>query len=303
MIKKLEFDNALKTETRNPNSMDLDQLSTLEIIRLMNDEDKKVANAVRTNDKIIAALSDEVIKAFKKGARLVYVGSGTSGRLGVLDASECPPTFGVDSNMVIGLISGGQDAIYAAKEGMEDNKAKAIEDLKEIEFSKDDILVGIAASGRTPYVIQAIEYAKEVGAVTGSIVCNENSPISALSDYPIEAIVGPEVLTGSTRLKAGSAQKMILNMISTSSMVGIGKVYQNLMVDVKPTNDKLRERAQNIVIEITGVDRNTAKEYLLTSNNNVKLAIVMIMTNSSKEEAMDKLEKAKGFLREALDGK
>ena len=299
----MECKNTMKTESRNPDSMNLDELSTLEIVRLMNDEDKKVSEAVRANDHIIAGLADEVIKAFKKGGRLVYIGSGTSGRLGVLDASECPPTFGVDSNMVIGLISGGQDAVYSAKEGMEDNRAKAIEDLKEINFTKDDVLVGIAASGRTPYVIQAIEYAKEMGAVTGSIVCNENSPISAISDYPIEAIVGPEVLTGSTRLKAGSAQKMILNMISTSSMVGIGKVYQNLMVDVKPTNEKLRKRAQNIVIEITGADRDTAKEYLTKSNNNVKLAIVMILTHSSKEEAMDKLDKAKGFLREAIDGK
>lgn len=296
----MECKKNLKTETRNPDSMNLDKLSTLEIVRLMNDEDKKVSEAVSTNAEMIADLSDEVINTFKKGGRLVYIGSGTSGRLGVLDASECPPTFGVDSNMVIGLISGGQDAIYSAKEGMEDNKAKAIEDLKDIEFSKDDILVGIAASGRTPYVIQAIEYAKEIGAVTGSIVCNENSPISAISDYPIEAIVGPEVLTGSTRLKAGSAQKMILNMISTSSMVGIGKVYQNLMVDVKPTNDKLRKRAKNIVIEITKADEKLAKSTLEKTNWNVKEAICMIELGCNKKEAREKIQSANGFLKEAL---
>lgn len=296
----MECKNIVKTEARNSDSMKLDKLSTLEIIKLMNDEDKKVADAVRANDQIIADLSDEVIKAFNKGGRLIYIGAGTSGRLGILDASECPPTFGVGSDMVIGLISGGQDAVYVAKEGMEDNKAKAIEDLKEIKFSKDDVLIGISASGTTPYVIQALEYAKEVDAVTGSIVCNKNSLMSAFSDYPIEAVVGPEVLTGSTRLKSGSAQKMILNMISTSSMIGIGKVYQNLMVDVKPTNEKLRKRAQNIIIEITGVDRDEAKQYLSKSNNNVKIAIVMIMTNCSKEEAMEKLDEANGFLREAL---
>ncbi|WP_073998241.1 N-acetylmuramic acid 6-phosphate etherase [Anaerococcus urinomassiliensis] len=296
----MECKKNLKTETRNPDSMNLDKLSTLEIVRLMNDEDKKVSEAVSTNAEMIADLSDEVINTFKKGGRLVYIGSGTSGRLGVLDASECPPTFGVDSDMVIGLISGGQDAIYSAKEGMEDNKAKAIEDLKDIEFSKDDILVGIAASGRTPYVIQAIEYAKEIGAVTGSIVCNENSPISAISDYPIEAIVGPEVLTGSTRLKAGSAQKMILNMISTSSMVGIGKVYQNLMVDVKPTNDKLRKRAKNIVIEITKADEKLAKSTLEKTNWNVKEAICMIELGCNKKEAREKIQSANGFLKEAL---
>lgn len=297
----MECEKNLKTETRNPDSMNLDKLSTLEIIRLMNAEDRKVSEAVSTNAEMIADLSDEVINAFKKGGRLVYIGSGTSGRLGVLDASECPPTFGVDANMVIGLISGGQDAIYAAKEGMEDNKAKAIEDLKEIGFSKYDILIGIAASGRTPYVIQAIEYAKEIGAVTGSIVCNENSPISAISDYPIEAIVGPEVLTGSTRLKAGSAQKMILNMISTSSMIGIGKVYQNLMVDVKPTNDKLRKRAKNIVIEITKVDEKLAISTLDKTNWNVKEAICMIILNCNIDKAKNILESSNGFLREALE--
>lgn len=290
------------TEMRNQNSMNLDELSSLEIVRLMNNEDKKVIDAVRANDTIIAGLIDEVIRSFNNNGRLIYIGSGTSGRLGVLDASECPPTFGTDPKQVLALISGGYEAAYTAKEGMEDNKEKAVEDLKEINLTSNDVLVGIAASGSTPYVIRALEYAKELGCMTGSICCNKSSPISKISDYPIEAVVGPEVLTGSTRLKSGTAQKMILNMISTGSMVGVGKVFENLMVDVKPTNNKLVKRARSIVMEITGASEIAVIDALEKSNNNVKAAIVMIINDLEYEQAIKKLDGANGFLREAING-
>lgn len=288
------------TEMRNQNSMNLDELSSLEIVRLMNNEDKKVIDAVRANDTIIAGLIDEVIRSFNNHGRLIYIGSGTSGRLGVLDASECPPTFGTDPKQVLALISGGYEAAYTAKEGMEDNKEKAVEDLKEINLTSNDVLVGIAASGSTPYVIRALEYAKELGCMTGSICCNKSSPISKISDYPIEAVVGPEVLTGSTRLKSGTAQKMILNMISTGSMVGVGKVFENLMVDVKASNNKLKIRAKNIVKEITQTSDELASEYLQKTEGNVKEAICMIKLNCSRETARAKLESTNGFLRKAL---
>lgn len=288
------------TESRNPKSKKLDQMTSLEIIKVMNEEDKKVAYAVEDCLEIIGKLIDEITKSFANGGRLIYVGSGTSGRLGVLDASECPPTFGTDPNKVVALISGGNEAIYEAKEGIEDDKDQAILDLKNINLCQEDILVGIAASGRTPYVISAIEYAKSLGVVTGSIACNENSEISKISDYPIEAVVGPEVLTGSTRLKAATAQKMILNMLTTASMVRSGKAYENLMVDVKASNNKLKKRAKKIVKEITQTSDEIASEYLQKTEGNVKEAICMIKLNCSRETARAKLESTNGFLRKAL---
>lgn len=288
------------TESRNPKSKKLDQMTSLEIIKVMNEEDKKVAYAVEDCLEIIGKLIDEITKSFANGGRLIYVGSGTSGRLGVLDASECPPTFGTDPNKVVALISGGNEAIYEAKEGIEDDKDQAILDLKNINLCQEDILVGIAASGRTPYVISAIEYAKSLGVVTGSIACNENSEISKISDYPIEAVVGPEVLTGSTRLKAATAQKMILNMLTTASMVRSGKAYENFMVDVKASNNKLKKRAKKIVKEITQTSDEIASEYLQKTEGNVKEAICMIKLNCSRETARAKLESTNGFLRKAL---
>lgn len=288
------------TESRNPKSKKLDQMTSLEIIKVMNEEDKKVAYAVEDCLEIIGKLIDEITKSFANGGRLIYMGSGTSGRLGVLDASECPPTFGTDPNKVVALISGGNEAIYEAKEGIEDDKDQAILDLKNINLCQEDILVGIAASGRTPYVISAIEYAKSLGVVTGSIACNENSEISKISDYPIEAVVGPEVLTGSTRLKAATAQKMILNMLTTASMVRSGKAYENLMVDVKASNNKLKKRAKKIVKEITQTSDEIASEYLQKTEGNVKEAICMIKLNCSRETAKARLESANGFLRKAL---
>jgi N-acetylmuramic acid 6-phosphate etherase len=238
-----------------------------------------------------------VVKAFKNGGRLIYVGAGTSGRLGILDASECPPTFGVEPTLVQGLIAGGEKAILKAIEGAEDDEESGQLDLKAISINEKDVVVGIAASGRTPYVIGALKYANEVGATTASISNNKHSVIGKIAQIAIEVETGPEVLTGSTRLKAGTAQKLVLNMISTASMIGIGKVYENLMVDVQPTNKKLVERSKRIIMEATGVDYNTAQTYFLRANQEVKPAIVMILLNCSYEEALDKLEKSNGFIR------
>jgi N-acetylmuramic acid 6-phosphate etherase len=287
----------LTTELRNPKSMDLDKKSVKEILLLMNEEDSTVPLAIKKEiDKIESAVS-ETIKAFRNGGRLIYVGAGTSGRLGILDASECPPTFGVDHSLVQGLIAGGEKAILKAIEGAEDDEEQGSNDLKAIGLNEKDVVVGIAASGRTPYVIGALKYANEVGASTVSISNNKNSVIGKIAKIAIEVETGPEVLTGSTRLKAGTAQKLILNMISTTSMIGIGKVYENLMVDVQPTNKKLVERSKRIIMEATGVDYETAQNYFEKANQQVKPAIVMILLNCSYEEAIDKLDKANGFIR------
>lgn len=290
-----------KTESRNEKSSNLDSMSPLEIVSLMNYEDAQIAGYIRDSLKDIASVVEQVIKTFKENGRLVYIGAGTSGRLGVLDASECPPTFSVDHNKVIALIAGGKSAMFQATENSEDSEVNVICDLKEINFSEKDILVGITASGRTPYVVSGIKYAKSLGAKTASIACNINSIVSKLSNYPIEVEVGAEVLTGSTRLKAGTATKMILNMISTASMVGIGKVYQNYMVDLKVSNKKLRKRAQRIVIEVTGVSDDEAILALEESNLDVKLAIYKILSGKSIEKSKDDLYKSGGFLRRALN--
>jgi len=287
----------LTTELRNPKSMELDNKSIKEVLLLMNEEDATVPLAVKKEIDNIESVVKEVVKAFKNGGRLIYVGAGTSGRLGILDASECPPTFGVEPTLVQGLIAGGEKAILKAIEGAEDDEESGQLDLKAISINEKDVVVGIAASGRTPYVIGALKYANEVGATTASISNNKHSVIGKIAQIAIEVETGPEVLTGSTRLKAGTAQKLVLNMISTASMIGIGKVYENLMVDVQPTNKKLIERSKRIIMEATGVDYDTAQTYFLRANQEVKPAIVMILLNCSYEEALDKLEKSNGFIR------
>lgn len=290
----------LITEQRNPNTMDIDRLSALEIVQKMNDEDQKVAIAVRENLPQIAAAVEQIVTAFKNGGRLVYIGAGTSGRLGVLDASECPPTFGVPSEMVVGLIAGGERALRHPIEGAEDNKQAGVADLQAINFDNKDVLVGIAASGRTPYVIGALEYANELGATTVSIASNPNSAMSQVAKIAIETVVGAEVLTGSSRLKSGTAQKLVLNMLTTASMILIGKCYQNLMVDVQASNEKLKARAIRIVMQATECERETAEKVLVETAGNAKLAIMMILANVDKITAETLLAKHQGRLEAAL---
>lgn len=288
------------TETRNLKSMKLDSMSIGEILTLINEEDKKVPESIQEVIPEIEKAVELVIEAFNNNGRLIYMGAGTSGRLGVLDAVECPPTFGVDKTKVMGLIAGGEKAFIEAQEGAEDSKELAVEELKEIGLGPNDIVCGIAASGRTPYAIGGIEYAKKLGCKTIAISCNKKSKIGAIADIAIEVEVGPEVLTGSTRMKAGTAQKLILNMISTASMTGIGKVYENLMVDLKITNIKLQERAKNNVIQITGCSYEVAQEVLEKADNQVKVAIIMVLLKCSKKEALERLNESRGFIREAI---
>ncbi len=292
--------NHLTTEQRNDKTMNLDQMTSLELASTMNEEDEKVIYAIREILPEISQMIDEVTKAFKKGGRLIYMGAGTSGRLGVLDAVECPPTFGTDPEMVVGLIAGGEKAFVKAVEGAEDFEHLADEDLDRLEISDRDVVVGIAASGRTPYVIEGLRYARSKGCVTGAVACNANSLVGKEADIVMEAVVGPEVLTGSTRLKAGSAQKMILNMITTGSMVGIGKAYENLMIDVMQTNEKLVTRAENMVMTVTECERALAKEKLKEAEGSVKLAILSILSGLSIEDSKERLEETEGHLREAI---
>ncbi|MDO4499636.1 MAG: N-acetylmuramic acid 6-phosphate etherase [Erysipelotrichaceae bacterium] len=288
------------TERRNPDSMNLDEMTSLEIVTLMNNEDKKVPEAISTILPEIALLVDKTAKAFEEGGRLVYMGAGTSGRLGVLDASECPPTYGVDPDMVVGLIAGGDRALRFPIEGAEDSKELGKEDLIKINLTNKDVVVGIAASGRTPYVIGGLEYAKEIGAYTAAIACNKNTAIGQTADLALEAEAGPEILTGSTRLKSGTTQKLILNMITTASMVRIGKAYQNLMVDVQQSNEKLQRRAENIVIEATGIEREEARTYIDKASGSVKLAIVMVLTGKDVNVAKDLLSRNKGHVKACI---
>lgn len=290
----------LSTETRNPNSMMLDTMSVAEILNLMNSEDQTVPQRIHEQLPQIEAAVEKVIQQFKNGGRLIYLGAGTSGRLGVLDAAECVPTFGTDPTLVQGLIAGGQSAMTVAVEGAEDSVNLAEEDLKNLQLNKNDSVVGLAASGRTPYVIGALKYAQKVGAATISISCNKDAEISKFADYPIEVVTGPEVLTGSTRLKAGTAQKLILNMISTTSMIKLGKAYQNLMIDVKPTNDKLVERSKRIIMQATDCDYQTAEKNFLAANKDVKVAIIMILTGTDKDTAIKNLKQNDGFVRKAM---
>ncbi|ASU21629.1 N-acetylmuramic acid 6-phosphate etherase [Vibrio anguillarum] len=291
----------LISEGRNPDTMDIDLLSAQEIVERLNQQDKHVPLAVEKVLPEIALAVDRITYAFKHGGRLIYIGAGTSGRLGVLDASECPPTFGVSDQMVIGLIAGGKEAMFSAQEGAEDCAELGIQDLKSVHFTDQDVVVGIAASGRTPYVIGALEYANDLGATTIALSCNPDSPIAELAQIAISPVVGPEALTGSTRLKSGTAQKLVLNMLTTASMIRLGKSYQNLMVDVKATNRKLIARAVRIVMQATDCERAEAEYLLAQSNNNVKVAILMHLTGLSYAEAMDKLTESDGFLRRAME--
>ncbi|MEE6452383.1 N-acetylmuramic acid 6-phosphate etherase [Gottfriedia acidiceleris] len=290
----------LTTETRNEKTMNLDEMSIEEFLTVMNEEDAKVAAAVRNEIPNISKAVGRIVTAFKSGGRLIYIGAGTSGRIGLLDAVECPPTFGTSPEEVVGLIAGGEKAFIKAVEGAEDSEELAIEDLKGINLSKNDIVVGIAASGRTPYVIGGLKYAKEIGASTVAVSCNKGSKIGQEAEIAIEVVNGPEVLTGSTRLKAGTSQKLVCNMLSTASMVGIGKVYGNLMVDVQSTNEKLVERSKRIVMEATSCTYEIAEEYLTKSNQSPKVAIVMILTGFSYEQAIEQLKKSEGFVRKAV---
>ena len=293
--------STLITEQRNPNSIHVDSLSALEIVQLMNEEDKQVPLAIEKCLPLIAQAVERIVAAFQQDGRLVYIGAGTSGRLGVLDASECPPTFGVSPEMVKGIIAGGERALRHPIEGAEDSKAQAVVDLQTIQFSSKDVLVGIAASGRTPYVIGALEYAKSLGSVTVSIASNPNSAMANIVDIAIDTVVGPEVLTGSSRLKSGTAQKLVLNMLTTASMILMGKCYQNLMVDVQASNEKLKARAIRIVMQATDCDKALAEEILKQADQNAKLAIMMILSGLDRAQAEALLEKHQGKLQLALE--
>lgn len=292
--------NHLGTEQRNEKTKDLDLLSTMEIIQIMNEEDLNVVAGVKQALPQIEKVVQAMIEALSNGGRIVYVGAGTSGRTGIIDAVECGPTFSCTYEF-LGLIAGGYGAIVKAVEGAEDKKELCVEDLKNNQFSSKDLLVGVAASGRTPYVIGGIEYAKSLGAKTACVCCNIGTEIGQLVDYPIEVSAGPEILTGSTRLKSGTCQKVIINMLSTAAMVGMGKVYKNLMVDVMATNIKLVERCRQIVMAATDCDWETADAALKQTDNHCKEAIVMILLGVGVEEAKAKLADAKGWVRKAVE--
>ncbi|KJV28758.1 N-acetylmuramic acid 6-phosphate etherase [Pantoea sp. SM3] len=288
------------TEGRNPASQNIDELSTEAMLRVINDEDKKVALAVEAIVPQIAQVVDAITAAFSKGGRLIYCGAGTSGRLGILDASECPPTFGTPRSQVVGLIAGGHTAILQAVENAEDNVEQGAQDLKDINFNANDVLVGIAASGRTPYVLGALAYAKQQGAFSAALTCNPNSPMSQAADVALTPVVGPEVVTGSSRMKAGTAQKLVLNMLTTGAMIRSGKVYGNLMVDVEATNQKLVQRQINIVKQATDCDEATAQQALNACHGHCKTAIVMVLAGLDANEAKALLKQNSGFIRNAL---
>ncbi|WP_312666606.1 N-acetylmuramic acid 6-phosphate etherase [Pantoea sp. CTOTU49201] len=288
------------TEGRNPASQNIDELSTEAMLRVINHEDKKVALAVEAIVPQIAQVVDAITQAFSKGGRLIYCGAGTSGRLGILDASECPPTFGTPRSQVVGLIAGGHTAILQAVENAEDNVEQGAQDLRDIQFNANDVLVGIAASGRTPYVLGALAYARQQGAYTAALTCNPNSPMSQAADVALTPVVGPEVVTGSSRMKAGTAQKLVLNMLTTGAMIRSGKVYGNLMVDVEATNQKLVQRQVNIVKQATDCDDATAQQALAACNGHCKTAIVMVLAGLTADEAKSLLSQNQGFIRNAL---
>lgn len=293
----------LVTESRNPNSEKIDTLSTFEMLKVINDEDKKVALAVEKTLPEITLVVDAVVNAFQNQGRLIYIGAGTSGRLGILDASECPPTYGSAPELVVALIAGGEKAILSAVENAEDNREQAVMDLKALSFNKNDLLVGIAASGRTPYVLGAMEYALGLGSTVASVSCNPQSPMTELATIAITPIVGPEVVTGSSRMKAGTAQKLVLNMITSGAMIRMGKVFGNLMVDVEATNAKLVQRQKNIVVEATDCSFEDAEQALNACAFHCKTAIVMILLSIDASSAKKKLQSSKGFIRSTLSVK
>lgn len=281
----------LITEARNPASTHIDTMSTINMVKTINAEDQKVAQAVAKQIETIALAIDQAAEKFADGGRLIYIGAGTSGRLGVLDATELVPTYGIEPKRAVGLIAGGKEALFTAVEGAEDSMTLGINDLQKIKLTADDIVIGVAASGRTPYVVGGLKYARRSHALTIAIACVSKSVIGQNADIAIEAIVGPEVITGSTRMKAGTAQKMILNMISTGVMIKQGKVYQNVMIDVQPTNDKLIDRASRIISETAVISLKEAQTYLRLAGNNVAVAIVMAKTGKNKIKATQLLTK------------
>ncbi|MBB1273600.1 N-acetylmuramic acid 6-phosphate etherase [Psychromonas sp. SR45-3] len=291
------------TESRNQNSEKIDMLSTLDMLAIINQEDQKIALAVEAILPKIAQVVDAITTAFQCGGHLIYCGAGTSGRLGILDASECPPTFGSNPEQVIGLIAGGHKAILQAVENAEDNRELGKSDLQDIGFNEKDVLVGIAASGRTPYVLSAMEYANSLGATVVSLSCNPNSPMTDIAGINLTPVVGPEVITGSSRMKAGTAQKLILNMLTTGAMIRTGKVFGNLMVDVEATNAKLMQRQKNIVIEATGSSESEAIAALSQCNNHCKTAILMLLLGIDAANATERLSLHNGFIRNALINK
>lgn len=292
----------MMTESRNPASAEIDTLSTLDMLAVINKEDQKVPLVVEAVLPEVAKVVDRVVDAFANGGRLIYCGAGTSGRLGILDASECPPTYGTPRELVIGLIAGGHTAILQAVENAEDNPELGKQDLCNLDFNARDVLVGIAASGRTPYVLGAMAYARSVGATVVAISCNQNSEMSKAADIAIEPVVGPEVVTGSSRMKAGTAQKLVLNMITTGAMIRSGKVYSNLMVDVEATNAKLVQRQVNIVVEATECSPEEAEKALNECHRHCKTAIVMVLGGLSAQQAGEMLSNNKGFIRKTLQG-
>jgi N-acetylmuramic acid 6-phosphate etherase len=288
------------TEQRSRASRNLDHMSSLEIVRLMNCEDRRIAPAIAAQLSVISRAVDGIVDHMRSGGRLLYIGAGTSGRLGVLDASECPATFGVSPKLVRALIAGGPKAIRNPVEGAEDNRAQARRDLRKIGLNRNDALVGLAASGTTPYVLSAISYAKQKGALTIGVTANRNSPLARAAKIAIAPNVGPEVLTGSTRLKAGTAQKMVLNMLSTASMVRLGHAYDNLMIDLTKANAKLKDRADRILIEASGKDLSAVEHALRQSEHNLRVALIMLKRGFSVELARKALFEAGGSLRRAL---
>lgn len=293
------FDRLI-TEKRNQRTMGLDQMSIREILTVMNEEDQYVAAAVQKQIPVIEQAVKHIVQAFRKGGRLIYLGAGTSGRIGLLDAVECPPTFGSPSDQVKSVMAGGMNAFVHAMEGAEDQEEQAVDDLKRVQLTCGDVMVGITASGRTPYVLAGLIYAREIGTTTISLSCNPDSVCSRLAQVAIEVVCGPEVITGSTRLKAGTAQKMVCNMLTTAAMIQVGKVYDNLMVDLQPTNDKLVSRAKRIIREATGCDEQTAANYLERANNQSKVAIVMILTKCTYDEALQRLQQGQQSIRKAI---
>lgn len=291
----------LNTEQQNPNTWDIDICSTQEILEKINNEDQKIANIVRNQLTNITKIVDAAYESIKKGGRVIYAGAGTSGRLGILDASECPPTYGVSAELVQGIIAGGTEAIFKAKEGAEDSKDLGKNDLIAKGLNENDMVIGLAASGRTPYVIGALEYANQIGANTGSICCVEDGEISKYAKNPVEVVTGAEVVTGSTRMKAGTAQKMVLNMISTATMIKCGKVFHNYMVDVQPTNKKLEMRACRIIQTLTQSDEDTAEKLFIESDKNVKIAIVMGLASVDKKVALKALNETNGHITYAVN--
>jgi N-acetylmuramic acid 6-phosphate etherase len=292
----------LTTEKRNAASMDIDARNSIEIVKIINDEDKKVAFAVEQELPYIAQAVDIVVAAFKNGGRLFYAGAGTSGRIGVQDAAECPPTYGSDPEMIKGLIAGGRPAVFKAQEGAEDLEENGADDIVAHSVNHKDVVCGIAASRRTPYVVGAVKKAREIGAKTIFVTTNPRSQFNIDVDVAICPEVGPEVIMGSTRMKSGTAQKLVLNMITTSAMIKLGKVYENMMVDLQMTNKKLEERSKRIVMTITGVDYDEAERVLLDAGGHVKTAVVMIRASVDASEARARLQKADGFVRRAIEG-